>query len=121
MNTFRNSIKTEFEAHAENMVNDGIIDLNNRSEWHFHLFNEDYYIIGYYQCTQWLKQHEIDCFKAIGECQQYEIDNFGESSKVYDNSETTVNMLAYVLGEHWLFSEGGEDFILELLESDEDE
>ena len=67
-------------------------------EIHNRLFNEDYYIIGYYQASQWLKTHNIGEFEAMAIVQQYEIDHFGESTKVYDNSESVVNMLAYIWG-----------------------
>jgi hypothetical protein len=106
MTTLENykSIETELAGHIIDMINDGILTDENRDEWHFHAFNEDYYIIGYYQASQWLKRHDLDPFEAIEICQQYEIDNFGES-KIYNNSETTVNMLAYILGEELLNSE----------------
>ena len=62
------------------------------------MFNEDYYIIGYYNAKQWLKRHSLDAFDAISEVQQYEIDNFGEA-RIYDNAESLVNMLVYIYGE----------------------
>ena len=106
----------EFQSHATDKVNDGILTLENRDDWHFHLFNEDYYIIGYYNASEWLKRHNIDAFEAISTCIEYENDNFGEVLKTYDNSEVTVNMLVYILGEEWI-NDGGEGFILELLET----
>lgn len=108
----KTSIKEELIQHILDRINDGVIDNTNRGEWHFHCFNEDYYIIGYYQASQWLKMHDIDPFEAISICQQYEIDNFGES-KIYDNSEQTVNMLAYIWGEE-ILSEFDSDNIEDL-------
>jgi hypothetical protein len=99
----KTSIKTELANHILDKINNGIIDDTNRYEWHFYCFNEDYYIIGYYEASQWLKMHEIVEFEAARICQQYEIDNFGES-KIYDNSESAVNMLAYIYGEELLYS-----------------
>ena len=99
----KNTIKEELKSHIIDKINDGILTDENKDEWHFYCFNEDYYLIGYYQCSQWLKNHEIGEFEAAGICQQYEIDNFGES-RVYDNSETTVNMLAYIWGEELIYS-----------------
>lgn len=99
----KNSVKTELLNHILDRINDGIIDNSNKDDWHFYCFNEDYYIIGYYQASEWLKNHEIGEFEAAGICQQYEKDNFGES-KVYDNSEMTVNMLAYIWGEELIYS-----------------
>ena len=109
----RTSIKNEFEQRAIDYVNDGILTMDNRDEWHYHLFNEDYYIIGYYNAEQWLKEHGVSAFEAIQVCQYYEKDNFGEC-RVYDNAEMVVNMYAYILGEEWMYEEG-EDFISELL------
>lgn len=99
----KNSVRTELLNHILDRINDGVIDDSNKDEWHFYCFNEDYYIIGYYEASQWLKNHNIGEFEASGICQQYEIDNFGES-KVYDNSESVVNMLAYIYGEEIIFS-----------------
>lgn len=79
------------------------------------MFNEDYYIIGYYKASEWLEQHDISCFEAIRICQEYEMERFGELEKSYDNSETTVNMLAYALGEKWMFEDGGSEYIENLL------
>lgn len=112
----KNSVKTELAAHVLDRINDGVIDNNNRDDWHFHCFNEDYYIIGYYEASQWLKRHNIDAFEAVGICQDYEKDNFGEMTGSYDNSEKTVNMLAYIYGEE-LLSDIDADDIEELTEA----
>jgi len=96
-----NSVREELLSHIEDRINDGIITDENKEEWHFYCFNEDYYIVGYWTASEWLKEHGIGEFEASGICQQYEIDNFGES-KVYDNSESVVNMLAYIYGEELL-------------------
>jgi hypothetical protein len=109
----KTSIRKEFEQRAIDYVNDGILTIENQDDWHYHLFNEDYYIIGYYNAEQWLKEHNVSTFEAIQVCQQYEKDNFGEC-RVYDNAESTVNMYTYVLGEEWMY-EYGESFISELL------
>ena len=44
---------------------------------HHKLFNEDYYIIGYYNCEQWLKKHNLNIFEAIAFVQDYESEMFG--------------------------------------------
>lgn len=110
-----NSIKLELAGHILDKINDGVIDDTNKDDWHFYCFNEDYYIIGYYQASEWLKRHNIDAFEAIGICNEYEKYNFGEISGKYDNSESTVNMLAYIYGEE-LLSEINADSIEELKE-----
>lgn len=101
----KTSVKQELASHVIDLINDGVLTNENKEDWHFHAFNEDYYIIGYYQASEWLKKHDIDSFEAIGICQQYEKDNFGECTKVYDNSETTVNMLVYIYGEELIYSD----------------
>lgn len=111
----KNSIKLELAGHILDNINDGVIDDTNQDDWHYYCFNEDYYIIGYYQASEWLKRHEIDAFEAISICNDYENDNFGEISGKYDNSESTVNMLAYIFGEE-LLNEINADNIEELKE-----
>jgi len=95
----RTTIKNELTDYINDLINDGVLNEENKDDWHFHAFNEDYYIIGYYNASEWLKRHNIDSFEAIQICNQYEIDNFGETSNKYDNSESVVNMLAYIYGE----------------------
>lgn len=112
----KTSIKQELAQHIIDRINDGVIDNSNKDEWHFHCFNEDYYIIGYFECSEWLKLHNIGEFEAAGICTQYEIDNFGECSNIYDNSEKAVNMLAYIYGEE-LLSEIDADSIEELMQA----
>lgn len=98
----KTSIKQELAHHILDKINDGVIDNTNKDDWQYYCFNEDYYIIGYYEANQWLKSHDIDPFEAIGICQQWEKDVLGEQQKIYDNAETTVNMLVYVWGEELL-------------------
>jgi hypothetical protein len=98
----KTSIKIELANHILDRINDGIIDDTNGDEWHFYCFNEDYYLIGYYQCSEWLKNHELDSFEAVSIVQEYETENFGYITKKYDNSETVVNMLAYIFCEELL-------------------
>lgn len=109
------SIKVELADHLIDCINDGVLTNDNRDEWHFHAFNEDYYLIGYYNCSEWLKKHEIGEFEAAGICQEYELDHFGECNTIYDNSEKVVNMLAYIYGEE-LLNELDADSIEELEE-----
>lgn len=103
MKTLNNypSIKKEMASHVIDKINDGVLTNDNRDEWHHHAFN----IIGYWECNQWLKKHDMDAFEAIGICQEFEKEHFGEQTKNYDNSETTVNMLAYVLGYELIYSD----------------
>ena len=110
-----NTVRKELASHILDAINEGRIDDTNKDDWHFHLFNEDYYIVGYYQAEQWLKKHNISPFEAIGICQDWEESVLGEQHKKYDNAETTVNMLTYVYGEE-LLSDIDADDIEELRE-----
>lgn len=116
----KNSIKEELAGHLLDLINDGVLTDENRDDWHFHAFNEDYYIIGYYNAEQWLKKHDVSAFEAIGVCQEWEENVLGEKQNTYDNSETTVNMLVYVYGEE-LLSELDAGSITELKELLEEE
>jgi hypothetical protein len=95
----KTSVKIELAKHLLDCISDGVINDGNYNNWHHEAFNRDYYIIGYYQCSEWLKRHEIDTFEAVTICQNYEIEHFGGLSKEYNNSEVTVNMLVYIFGE----------------------
>lgn len=70
------------------------------SEIHNELFNTDYFIIGYYQSEQWLKEYGI--FAAIETIKNYEQDMFGEVTTDLSSSESVANMLAYIIGEEVL-------------------
>ena len=71
------------------------------AELHNYAFNEGYYIIGYHNAKKWLESHDIDCFDAIREVVEYEINTFGENQlKPEDiNSERIVNLYVYFKGE----------------------
>lgn len=98
----RNSVKEELAQHVLDLIQDGVLTDDNQEDWHFHAFNEDYYLIGEFVCSQWLKKHGIGEFEAAAICVEYEKEMFGEVSKTYDNAETVVNMLAYIWGEELL-------------------
>ena len=71
------------------------------SEIHHKLFNQDYYIIGYYQAEQWMLQHNITAFKGIEYVHNYESFHFGEK-RDYTDAEALVNMIVYIKGEELL-------------------
>ena len=96
------TIKEELREYIEDNIKD--YDVRNDDDLHYYLFNEDYYIIGYYQCEQWLKKHNISVYEAIEFCQNYERENFGDVTN-YDNSEKIVNMIVYILGEELIYHE----------------
>ena len=95
-----NSIKTELLNHINELVNNGAIDETNFEDWHQIAFNDDYYIIGYYQASQWLESHDLDPFDAIADLIELEELHFGESNlKASEiNSESIVNDLVFFYG-----------------------
>lgn len=103
LNNFKKSVKNELLNHIIDKIKDGILTNENKEEWHFYCFNEDYYIIYHYKCVDWLKNHEIDVFEAIDIVKEYENDNFGEFTRDI-NPESIVNMFVYILGEEILNS-----------------
>jgi len=103
-NKMKTSIKKELANHILDKINDGILTNENKEDWHFYCFNEDYYIIGYFNASQWLKRHNIGEFEALEIVRDYEIDNFSEFNTRI-NSESVVNMLAYIYGEELIYSE----------------
>lgn len=96
-----NTLNKELTQHVINTINDQ--DLESFDELHYHAFNEDYYIIGYYQAKEWLKLHDIDTFDAIETVIDYEQSNFGTVNTAI-NSEAIVNMYVYIKGEELLYS-----------------
>ena len=91
------SIKEELTAHVRDLIQDGVITEDNLDDAHYHAFNEDYYIIGYYNAEQWLKKHDLSASEAIGFIVDQEILMFGESRlKPEDiDSERIVNLYVY--------------------------
>lgn len=101
MNT--RSIKIELTEHIEEYVNSNDTQGIDLGDLHHTIFNEDYYIIGYYNAEKWLKRHNIGVFEGVKFCQEYEEQNFGEFRQ-YDNAEQLVNMIAYIIGEELIYN-----------------
>ena len=89
----KNTIKVELKEY----ILEGIKDLNldnltskpgrlDANELHQSLFNEDYYIIGYFNAQQWLDKHFIDTFEALEDIKEYEEFNFGQAKHYTDVS-----------------------------------
>jgi len=102
-NKMRNTIKEELKNYLDNFIKDlrsDIDEIYDGQELHHKAFNEDHYIIGYYQAEQWLKKHDVSVFEAINFVQDYEREMFGaDAVRSYDNAESLVNMLVYIVGE----------------------
>ena len=66
---------------------------------HHQVFNQDYFIIGYYQAEKWLvdEQGHNRTFEVLGYVMEKEKAE-SELNTVFDNAETLVNHYAYWLG-----------------------
>jgi len=91
----------EYLKENRDYLKDNLGRYSDINELHNMIFNTDYFLIGYYQCEQWLKDKTFEC---IGIIQDYENDQFGEVSTDLSNSENVVNMYAYIVGEELLYS-----------------
>ena len=100
MNT--RSIKIELTEHIEEYINSNDTKGIDLSDLHDSIFNEDYYIIGYYNAEQWLKRHNIGIFEGIKFCQEYEKRNFG-ASRQYQSAGQLANMITYIIGEELIY------------------
>ena len=94
-------MKQTIKEELTEYINESVNNHSHDAELHHNLFNQDYYIIGYYQAQQWLDKHHITTFEALETIREYEDINFGEC-KHYTNAEETVNMLVYIYGEELL-------------------
>lgn len=98
----KKSIYLELLQHVINTINEQ--RLASLEDLHYLAFNEDYYIVGYYQAEQWLKEHDVSSFEAIADVIAWEEGALGEVTlKPSDmNAERIVNLYVYVLGEDLL-------------------
>ena len=64
------------------------------------LFNSDYYIIGYREAEDELKEYGI--FKALEEVQKFDVENFGEWDTDYTDPEKVANMLEYIHASEYM-------------------
>ena len=91
MNIMKNTIREELENYIAQCKEDGLT-------MHHEMFNDSYYIVGYYEASEWLKEHGLGELEAVGICNDFERDHFGEIHTTFDNPETLVNHLAYWYG-----------------------
>jgi len=78
------------EDHDKEWIEENIDDI------HHYAFNEDYYIIGYYQARVWCGD---EVFNIIETIREYEDSNFGEVTTDFSDAEKVVNMYTYIVGE----------------------
>ena len=96
-----NSINAELIDHVQSLIKDGRINQDNIDDAHHIAFNEDYYIIGYYQAEQWLKKHDVSAWDAMDYVFEQNHLHFGSGHEVntFDiNSESIVNQLVFFSG-----------------------
>ncbi len=95
------SIEQELLAHVIDTIEER---LESTEDLHFYAFNEDHYIIGYYQAEQWLEKHGVTAFEAIADVVEWQQNNYGEIHLKADdiNAEAIVNLYVYVKGEELL-------------------
>ena len=97
--TSYNTIKAEIESVIFEYIEENNLDPTNDEDVDTAreaVTNEPYYVIGYWQCEQWLVDHDVTPWQAIAFVNDYEKDHFGESRQ-YKNAETVVNMIAYII------------------------
>ena len=111
---FKSIIIEELEHNCllDETINDRYGDLQ---ELHSKLFNEDYFIIGYYQANCFIKNNFDSAFDIINIVKEYEDNNFG-CFNTDINSESIVNMFAYIVGEEITHSLDEDMNIKEVLE-----
>tara|TARA_R100000781_G_scaffold104598_1_gene68339 strand:+ start:739 stop:1080 length:342 start_codon:yes stop_codon:yes gene_type:complete len=94
----KSSIREELSEYITERATDTYLHNTDETDFHNRLFNEDYYIIGYYQAEQWLEGHGLSVFDAISICNDYEQNHLGEIQTTFDNAEKLVNNLVFWYG-----------------------
>jgi hypothetical protein len=92
-------MKKSIEIELRNYIEDHLNYNDYHEDLHHELFNQDYYIIGYYKAEKWLKNHGLSVFEGIEICNQFELENFGEIQNTFTGAEKLVNHLAYWYGQ----------------------
>ena len=82
------------QPEIEEAIKNESYDSNNRYDLHDQLFNEDYYIIGYWNAEQWLIKHDVDAFEVIHYVKAIEERHFGKMTTDM-NSEAIANSFVY--------------------------
>jgi len=102
----REELRDHLKNHIQEVMRYDMDELEIDDLFH-QAFNQDYYLIGYAYCDDWLTRHDINIFEGIRFVQRYERENFGaDAVRTYENSEQLVNMIAYIIGEEITHQEG---------------
>jgi len=105
------NITNELRLELLNHALDTLDNVDSMEDFHYHCFNEDDYIIGYYEAGKWIDKHFNDSFSAISELITIKEEVFGKTtSSAFDvTAETVANGLAYFAGETVLADVGLDD------------
>ena len=95
-----NILKQDVKDYLVQQLQDDVGLDNDINNLHHYLINQDYFLIGYYNCRKWLEKESV--FEAIEKIKDYEQCNFGEVTTDFSDEEKTANMLAYVLADEIL-------------------
>ena len=95
-----NILKQDVKDYLIQQLQDDVGIDNDINDLHHYLINQDYFLIGYYNCRKWLEKESV--FEAIEKIKDYEQSNFGEVTTDFSDEEKTANMLAYVLADEIL-------------------
>ncbi len=95
-----NILKQDVKDYLVQQLQDDVGLDNDINNLHHYLINQDYFLIGYYNCRKWLEKESV--FEAIEKIKDYEQSNFGEVTTDFSDEEKTANMLAYVLADEIL-------------------
>jgi hypothetical protein len=87
-------------AHGLEILQENPSLLEDRDELHHNLFNDDYFVIGYFNASNILKDCDYSPFEAIADLVELQEEQFGESNlkAININSEYVVNQLSYFYG-----------------------
>ena len=91
---------TEVEA-LENIRN-FIIDNDVKSYNHYEDLHHNVFNFGYHGGLEAIEEYGV--FKAIGEVQRYEVENFGEIFTDLSEPDSVSDMLWYIIGEDVAYS-----------------
>lgn len=91
---------TEVEALED--IKNFLIDNNVKSYEHYEDLHHNVFNFGYREGLEALEEYGV--FEAIGEVQQYEMDNFGAVFTDLSEPNSVSNMLWYIVGENVVYS-----------------
>jgi len=93
------------ETFIKQIIIDGIAELRTEDNYGCDLinriFDNDYYMIGTYQCSKWLEKNG-GVFNAIDVVKNYENDNYGEVYTDFSDAEKLCNIYIYILTQEML-------------------